>query len=138
MDVFYINPIYFLIASNAVLLFAASLAILRFERMIRRYRSFWASPAGSSMQEQTEPYAVLSGFLDHRLSLLQDRIDDLARQNAPAAVVKPAELPFEHAVRMAKHGANVEDLTRSCGLKKSEAQLMQRLHAQCDAQTSRH
>jgi len=44
-----------------------------------------------------------------------------------------SRLPIENAVRMAKHGASIEDLMRSCGLNIGEAQLMRKLHGQTRA-----
>lgn len=133
MHIFNDYPLYLLIVSNAVLVFAAAIAMLRFERMIKRNRAFWESPTGVSAQATGNADAVLSGFLERRLALLHDEVQELskqlARQNIPTAIAPSAELPFKHAARMAKHGASVEELTRTCGLKKAEAQLMRRLHA---------
>ena len=38
-------------------------------------------------------------------------------------------LPLDNAVRMARNGASVDDLTRSCGLNVGEAQLIRTMHA---------
>ena len=94
------------------------------------FRSFWDSPTGASEWAKSSPDAVLSGFLEHRLAMLHEQIEELAKQKLPASAAQPAELPFEYAVRIAKHGASVDDLTRTCGLNKAEARLMWRLHAQ--------
>ena len=40
----------------------------------------------------------------------------------------PIQLPIDNAIRMAKQGASVADLTRSCGLNLGEAELMKKLH----------
>ncbi len=142
MDIFSSYPLYALIVSNAVLVFGAAIAVLRFERMVKRNRAFWDSPTGASTQAADNSDAVLSGFLEHRLALLHDQVleltKQLARQKAPAAIVQSVELPFQHAARMAKHGASVEDLTLTCGLKKAEAQLIRRLHAQTATAASTH
>jgi hypothetical protein len=47
-------------------------------------------------------------------------------------------MPIEHAVRMARHGASVDDLTRNCGLNIGEARLMQKLHGQTHVSSARH
>lgn len=130
MDIFYTYPLYALIVSNAVLLFGAAVAVLRFERLVKGNRSFWDSPTGASVRAKSDSDAVLSGFLERRLAMLHEQIEELAKQKVPAAATQAAELPFEYATRMAKHGASVEDLTRTCGLSKAEAELMWRLHAQ--------
>lgn len=133
MDIITNYPLYLLIVSNALLVFAAAIAMLRFERMIKRNRAFWASPTGVSAQAAENADVALSGCLERRLELIYDQLLELGKQlesrNVPAAIAPSKELPFQHAARMAKHGASVEDLTRTCGLKKAEAQLMRRLHA---------
>jgi hypothetical protein len=48
-------------------------------------------------------------------------------QPAPVAPVTKV-VPLENALRMAKNGASIEDLTRNCGLNIGEARLMQKLH----------
>ena len=130
MDILYTYPLYALIASNAVLLFGAAVAVLRFERLVKQNRSYWGSPTGDSVRAESNSDAVLSGFLERRLAMLHKQIEELSEQKVTAAATQPAELPFEYATRMAKHGASVEDLTRTCGLNKAEAHLMWRLHAQ--------
>ena len=129
MDIFDTYPLYALIASNAVLLFGAAIALLRFERLVKRHTSYWDSPTGASVRAESNSDAVLSGFLERRLAMLHDQIEELSKQKVPAAATQRAELPFEYATRIAKHGASVEDLTRTCGLNKAEAHLMWRLHA---------
>lgn len=126
MEIFSTYPLYALIVSNAALLCGATIALLRFERRVKESSSFWDSPTGASVAAAGNSEAALSGFLERRLAMLQQQIEELGLQKAPAP---PAELPFAYATRMAKHGASVEDLTRTCGLKKAEAQLMRRLYS---------
>lgn len=142
MNIFSHYPLYLLIVSNAALIFAAAIAVLRFERMIRRNRAFWESPAGAATQAAGNADAVLPAFLERRLALLHEQILKLGKQldsqKAPAAIAQSVELPFQHAARMAKQGASVADLTRTCGLKKAEAQLMRRLHTHATTAASTH
>jgi len=125
MDIFSTYPLYALIVSNAVLLCGATIALLRFERRVKESSSFWDSPTGAAAMAAGNPEVVLSAILERRLAMLQQQIEEMGRQKAPAS---PAERPFAYATRMAKQGASVEDLTRTCGLKKAEAQLMRRLY----------
>ena len=81
------------------------------------------------VREDCNSDTVLVGQLEHRLAMIDDRLDKLTRQKASANNITSSELPFDYAVRMAKQGASEEDLTRTCGLNKAEAQLMRRLHA---------
>jgi hypothetical protein len=130
METIYTNSLYALIVANAVLLVAASFTVLRVERIIRKKRDFWDNASATSIRDHRKANSILSAFLDRRLMTIHNKIDQLARQKTPAAASQPTELPFEYAVRMTKRGASIEDLIRTCGLSKAEAQLMWRLHAQ--------
>lgn len=121
--------LYGLLVANVALLFAASRALFRFECLMRRNRAFWEGRTDSELRAKTHPDAVLSGFLEHRLALLQQRVEELADRPIPTSTNQASELPFEHAARMAKFGASVEELTRTCGLNEAEAKLTYRIHA---------
>jgi len=128
MDIFTTYPLYALIASNAVLVFGAAIAVLRFERLVKRNQSFWDGPTGTAVRAENNSDAVLSGFLERRLAMLHEQIEILTKQKVTDTTIQPAELPFKYAARMVKHGASVEDLIRTSGLNKAEAQLMWHLH----------
>lgn len=124
--------LYVLIASNAILLAIACLAVVRFERRWKRIEQFWDSPTGSALgdscDEEVHAQVEATKRLEKRLGELQRTVkimDMKAPQQSP-----PVErnLPIENAVRMARSGASVEDLTRNCGLNFGEARLMQKLH----------
>lgn len=124
IDIQWIN--YLLLASNALLGGAAALAILRAERMTTRQESFWNSPTGAVLSLQTGPEEALKG-IDRRIDALADLVKSPdpgdGRDHPPAKNV-----PYENAVRMAQHGASLDDLTRACGLSASEARLLMRVH----------
>ena len=130
-----------LLGSNALLAAAALIAVQRFRSLVRRNEAFWGSPVGEQLKEsaETRTDTALLGFLEHRLNLLQDRIDRIARP--PAAESSPRlepnprfpAMPFEYAVRMAKNGAGVDELIRACGLSRAEARLICRVHGVSDA-----
>jgi len=88
MIIFDTYPLYALIASNAVLLFCAAVAVLRFERLVKRNRSYWDSPTGASVRAESKSDAELSALLEHRLAMLQAQIEDLSRQKVPAAATQ--------------------------------------------------
>ena len=125
-----------LLFSNAALLAAATIALLRFRSQARRFEKFWDSPTGVSLADeqalkaQPEPRPELQPDpeLERRVAELQSVVRTLASKNAIAR--EPAEpgLPIENAVRMAKRGASIDDLIRNCGLNIGEAQLMRKLH----------
>ena len=132
--------LYVLLCANAVLLAIASVAVLRFERRWKRIEQFWDSPTGTALSESAddEMRAQIEATknLEKRLGELQRtvKIMDLnsTKENPPVE----RNLPIENAIRMARMGASVEDLTRTCGLNFGEARLMQKLHGQA-AKTAR-
>ena len=117
---------YVLLASNAVLAGAAALAICRAQRIAAQQRSFWESPNGASLLMQMDPQQLLAA-IDSRLNAVADRIGQPGEESAAAEAEAPP-LPYENAVRMAKHGASIDDLTRTCGLSANEARLLMRVH----------
>lgn len=129
MDLLSFNPVGVLMLANAALIVGASIALLRFQRMIQKNREFWDSPTGRSVQAEADADAVLAGFLERRLAMIHDRLDDLSeRVDQDVAAPPPAEPLFSHAVRMAQNGASAADLVKTCALNEAEARLMCRLH----------
>ncbi len=124
--------LYALLYSNAVLLGAASLAILKFQRLLKSSSKFWDSPTGSALQAQCEQ-GQINQLTDERLEMLQEAIESIERNSRETPVAPTEKLPFENALRMAKAGASVDDLVRTCGLSKGEARLFMRVHAKSAA-----
>lgn len=110
-----------LLMSTTLLLAAATVAILRFQRMVRRSSHLFTAPGAVP---ESPPAA--SESLEQRIRALQEIAEELARKEALQRE-RPA-IPYENAARMARSGAGVDELTR-CGLKKGEAELLVRLHA---------
>ena len=130
--------LYGLFVANVAFLFAASKALFRFQYLIRRNRVFWEGETDANPQTKINPDTVLSGFLERRLAMLQERVEELARRPVSAPAPQSGELPFEHAARMAKFGATAEELTRTCGLNEAEAKLVCRVHARRERASSAH
>ena len=114
-----------LLLSTALLLAAASLAILRFQRLVRDSAELLSRAAPAA----TKPSADADESLEQRIRALQKIVEDLGRKEETLQPTGRHDMPIENAVRMAKCGAGVDELTRSCGLKKGEAELLLRLHA---------
>lgn len=126
-----------LLASNATLLAIAAVAVIRFEQRWKRLEGFWDSPTGAALDDagEDERYEQRKATvrLEQRLAELQRTvklIDLKAPEERPPV---ERELPIENAVRMARLGASVEDLTRNCGLNVGEARLMKKLHGKAPA-----
>ena len=152
---------YLILVSQSLLLGAACIALIRFQRRCSELEDFWQSPTGAMLaEEQAEiaeeraesaeevptPYIMTVGTeealleklkLDQRVTDLQRRLNDLIEQKSeekPAPAIEfERSLPIEHALRMAKNGASVDDLTRTCGLNIGEARLLQKLHGKVAA-----
>jgi len=117
---------YVLLASNALLGGSAALTILRAQRLTRRQESFWKSPTGAALNMQPGHEELLKA-IDRRIHALVDRIESPSADSDKDAT-PTRNMPFENAVRMARHGATMDDLTRTCGLSANEARLLMRVH----------
>ena len=124
--------IYALLISNALLLGAAALAIVRFQHKLESASKFWDSPTGSALQAQCDQSSI-NQITEERFASLQDAIHKIERINDVAHSPPTEKLPFENAVRMARAGASLDDLVRTCGLSRGEAQLFMRVHARSAA-----
>lgn len=121
-----------LLASTIALLSAATVAILRFQRLLRQ----WECQLEAAPPMPVQAAAGTAGEpLVERIDALQKIAEQLARKEEMLQQKGRNDVPLEHAVRMAKCGAGVEELTRSCGLKKGEAELLMKLHANRDPVT---
>ena len=130
IDAYYAQMI---MLANGVLLAIACYALVRFERRCRQIEAFWASPTGSAVaDDQADEQMLITQRLEKRVGELQRsvKVIELKRGETDEKPVVPVErsLPIENAVRMARRGAGIDDLTRSCGLNIGEARLMQKLH----------
>lgn len=135
--------LYLSLAANSLILVLACMALSRFERRCKRIEEFWDSPTGialadedDDMREQMEA----TRRLEQRLSELQRAVKVMEIKAPQQTPPVERSVPIENAVRMARQGASVEELTRNCGLNIGEARLMQRLHgkAQLAAGGARH
>lgn len=139
-------PQYGLLLSNAILLAAAAIALVRARAEARRLRSLFDSPLAAALAPEPYDDRELRRMFDRRCSMLEKRLELLVErstrdaQAAPLPAVPPQknEMPVQYAVRMARSGASIDDLVRGCGLNKGEAQLLLRLHARSPAPAAPH
>lgn len=134
------NYLLLLLIANALLLAIATIVISRFDRRVKRVEEFWDSPTGTALADNNneEPRAQIQATqrLERRVGELQ-RVVKLMEIKAPESQARVEKnVPLENAVRMARHGASVEDLTRNCGLNIGEARLMQKLHGKAQRAVS--
>lgn len=135
MTIDYSMTLYLLLFANAALASAAVIAILRFQKRSERLEKFWSSPTGAAIADQQSTdidrsLALSTLRLERRLVQLQATLDGLAASPGDSEPQPPPaqQLPIENAIRMARSGASVEDLSRSCGLNIGEARLLKKMH----------
>lgn len=132
--------LFILLAANALLLAIASVALSRFERRCKRIEEFWDSPTGTALaddgDEDVREQMLATRRLEQRLGELQRavKVMEIKAPSQPTSVER--SMPIENAVRMARQGASVEELTRNCGLNIGEARLMQKLHGKAQLAAS--
>ena len=122
-------PLYLLVIANAALIVAAAFAVLRVERALRDSEEFWKSPTGAAIRsDQKASPGNDVRLIARQLKALERSIERMQRAAPPGPPARVVELPMDHAVRMARRGATVTELTDQCGLNKGEAELLHRLH----------
>lgn len=133
--------VYLLLGSNAIMLALACMCFARFDNRCKQIEEFWASPTGTVVNESKDNGAQeqiqSSERLEKRLAELHCAIKALETgKSKPQAPPEVRSLPIENAVRMARLGASIDDLTKNCGLNIGEARLMQKLHGQATLQAN--
>ena len=122
--------IYQLLILNTLLLTAVITVLFRLRRLTHR--------SGDKNAQRDNESDKASQLLHKRISLLQKSVHDLGRKQKSLQIPAAKKLPLDDAVRMAKNGASIEELTRNCGLSKGEAQLLTRLHTAAPATVNSH
>ena len=114
-----------LYATSALMMGAAGISICRFEKTGRRFVEFWMSPAGNALNEQVQSQKLLHE-LDERIALLSEIVDSLTSPDSGTGD-RPDPV-FRKAMVMARRGASSDELSRICGLSRSEAALLMKVH----------
>ncbi len=117
-----------LLAANLLLLGVTAIELLRVRRIVARYRRPAPETAGTPATT-AEDVARLLGALEERIAELRQLAGELARSGQAPALAERHDSAFDDAVRLARRGAQAAELSRSCGLNRGEAELMQRLYA---------
>lgn len=126
MNIENIDTLYLLLICNCLLVAAATITILRLQRLVNQRGTPLEHPTGTVSKVQSESDNFIKA-VERRFADLENGVGNLSRESEPSASVSRS-IPHENAVRMAKHGATVDDLTRSCGLSDIEARLLMRVH----------
>ncbi len=124
---------YAILAGKAFVLILGTIVLLGMWRQTRRVEQLLselkAAPTPEEQPDSSKQQLIASLRLDKRITELQQQIAALSTTEQKAGVEPVARpLPIENATRMARHGASVEELTRTCGLNVGEAELLKKLH----------
>lgn len=66
-----------------------------------------------------------------RVISIQQQVEGLAERQAAIELGASNERPYTRASRLAQEGASIDDLIRTCGLTRAEAELLVMLHGTC-------
>lgn len=123
---------YAVLAGKAFVLILGTIVLLGMWRQTRRVEQYLAelsrAPAREEQPDSAKQQLIASLRLDKRISELQQQISALSATESRSVDPVSRPLPIENATRMARSGASVEELTRSCGLSVGEAELLKKLH----------
>ena len=134
--------LYLLLAANALFVAIVCVALFRFAWRLAALETLLAQPAVPKEIEQDGESAARSEQmferLDSRISELQKALQALGKSRPEHRESAWRQPPIENALRMAREGASVDDLTRNCGLNIGEARLMKKLHGQTRISATRN
>ena len=132
--------IYALLAANTLVLTGGLLLILRLRRLCKLHEKSLECPPAIALADADQPAAEVAekqmlALMRMEKQLLTLRTELAAHAGTRGEVTTSSErvLPLDNAVRMAKNGASVDDLTRSCGLNIGEARLIRKMHGRADS-----
>ncbi len=126
--------IYALLAANTLVLTGGLLMILRLRRLCRLHEKSLQCPPAIALADpdprvDDSAQKQLLALMRMEKQLLTLRAEMAAHASVRGEVAANARvLPLDNAVRMAKKGASIDELTRSCGLNIGEAQLIRKMH----------
>jgi hypothetical protein len=108
-------------------------ALLRIQRVLSGKAIYSKLAAGTAFEARVADLDEHCRVVSERLGEIQDQLESLS--DLERLLVEPVsrELPMEHAARMAKGGASIDELTKNCGLTIGEARLVRRMHGQTQA-----
>lgn len=66
--------------------------------------------------------------ISHRLNSLEGNLQDLNVRQDSTEMKEPGFASYSHAIKMVEMGGSIEDVVKSCGLNRAEAELVSVLH----------
>lgn len=108
---------------SVLVLAVAMTNLLRSQRTSRRLHQELAQ-LRSDMRALTTSSVGVGG----RVLELERRLRRLAQRQEEFDIYESANQPYEHAIAMARKGADVKEIEDMCGVSRNEAELIQMMH----------
>ena len=80
--------------------------------------------ANTDLRQQMRALTSAALGMGERVLEMERRQKHLAERQEQVDIYESANQPYEQAIRMAQHGASIEDLVDSCGVSENEAHLI--------------
>lgn len=116
-------PVAVLFLVSALVLSVALWSVARSQRLIRSLRKD-VNQLRSDMRALTTSSVGVGG----RVLELERRLRRLAQRQEEFDIYESANQPYEHAIAMARKGADVKQIEDMCGVSRNEAELIQMMH----------
>lgn len=129
MNYIQIDEPYLLLICNALLAAAAVMAILRFQRRTQQVAAGLTQVAVDEGATREQDLRETNEKLQAQIDGLTTKVAQLERHNTPIQLRSTQSLPVENAAQMARCGASIGEIAKSCGLNLGEARLMKQLHS---------
>jgi len=127
INLYYLS-VYALPIANVCLLAAAALVIVRIQRVLHGKAIYSRLSVAKTIEKEIVGLIEQNKRVSDRLDSMQITIGHLGSLERLLVGPVSREMPMEHAARLAKDGASIDELTRNCGLNIGEARLVRRLH----------
>lgn len=118
-----VTPVVVLFLASALVLSVALWSVARSQRLIRGLRKD-VNQLRSDMRALTTSSVGVGG----RVLELERRLRRIAERQEEFDIYESANQPYEHAIAMARKGANVKQIEDMCGVSRNEAELIQMMH----------
>lgn len=116
--------------ATVVALLVALLAVRRARRSAEHARATKVATDEEMARIRQDMHALCAGAvgLGDRLRRLESEQRALADRHERLELKDPGERPYTHAIRLVHSGAPVAEIADTCGLTRSEAELLKMLH----------
>lgn len=116
-------PVSVLFVVSAVVLCVALWSTARSQRMTRQLRK-----EVTQLRSDIRALTTSSVGVGGRVLELERRLRRLAQRQEEFDIYESANQPYEHAIAMARKGADIKEIEDICGVSRNEAELIQMMH----------